>query len=320
MLTHTKVLPARVIGYLSTSHGVAIDYDPPPTRTASDRTTFEVLVGHDRIEHLVLQKAGAPPQMLRSPPVKTVPGGGFFQFIGIHLVGWVSVGESATAVFDRCLFSWPSRLHGEWTLGTSRLEVFGDSSSTAWTKDRAVGLAKDEVLAALFELNRANAKHVTLPEYYAKHKKNTVLILGSYSDDGIERLRQFERELSRLGLEPVLLIDVPDQEAQTLEQKVVMVGSLSRFVVVDDTEKSGHLTELRLCKDNGWLTIVLCPDGKASSAMSIAPGVLSNVIHEVSYNIGDPPKCLKAATEWAETKRAQIHAQLRNGYPWSIIP
>jgi len=120
-----------------------------------------------------------------------------------------------------------------------------------------------------------------------------------------------------LGYEPVLIMDVPDQPAQTLAQKVVTVGSLSRFVIIDDTEKSGHHSEIELCKANQWITVILRPDGHPSSSMSAGTSVTSNVILETSYSSGDIAGSLAESIRWAERKRDEIGRGLATHYPWA---
>jgi hypothetical protein len=313
-------LPARVVGYVSTQHGVAIDYDPPRERTGADVTTYEVISGSARIEELVLRHAGAPGAMFQAAPVFDISNGNRILFVGIHLTGPIRIAEDVEVVFDRCLFSWAVPGTTEWSLGTARLELYGNRRADNWSAAMAIERAKEEVLAALFELQRAELKGVSLQDYYAHYKEQTVLVLGSYSLAGMARLRRIKGKVAELGYEPVLISDVPDQEAQTLLQKVVMVGSLSRFVIVDDAEPSGHLTELVLCKANDWLTVVMRPNNVPSSAMSAAAAVLSNVILEVAYDPMTLEDVLPSALEWAEKKRTEIGSKLRAGYPFSNPP
>jgi hypothetical protein len=316
--THMAQLPARLTAYVSTQHGVAIDYDPNPADSGAGPIPVEVIVGSLRVEHLVLRHAGAPRAMLRSTRLLDVQGLNWL-WVGIHLGGPFEVRTGAHIVFDRCLFSWEERGRQVWSWGTSWLEIYGDRNADDWTPTKAVERAKDEVLSALFEYHRAQSKGLSLKEYYAKHRERSVLVLGSYSDEGMTRLRAIEHRLAELGYEPILLCDVPDQDAQTLEQKVVMVGSLSRFVILDDSEKSGQLAELALCKTNGWVTVVLQPSGHPSSAMSAAASALSNVIRETPYELGFIASALTSSVEWAEAKRVAIGRTLHAAYPW-IIP
>lgn len=134
-LLHTAALPCRVVGYVSTQFGVAIDYDPPEQRTGDEQTTVEIVVGSKRIEDLVLYKAGAPKRMLRAPPAFS--GIDHHWFAGIAFGGRVEMcDEQSAAVFDRCLFYWPPHADPanpngrEWYLGTAYLEMIGDRRKT----------------------------------------------------------------------------------------------------------------------------------------------------------------------------------------------
>jgi hypothetical protein len=316
--THLSQLPARVVGYVSTQHGVAIDYDPLPSSEAASEPVIEIVSGSARVEELVLRHAGAPRAMIEAPPVFDVVGANYV-FAGIHIGGRVRLGSQGHAILDRCLFTWTLPGGRRWTLGTSWLELYGDRSADQWTVAKAVERAKDEILAAQFEYQRAQSRGISLREYYARHREKTVLLLGSYSEPGRARLRAVASALTRLGYEPILISDVPDQDAQTLEQKVVMVGSLSRFVILDDSERAGQLAELPLCKSNGWITVVLQEGGRSSSAMSAAASALSNVILELPYSAGAIADVVPAATEWAEKRHGDLKYSLRHAYPW-IIP
>jgi hypothetical protein len=173
------------------------------------------------------------------------------------------------------------------------------------------------VLAALFELQQAEAKGLSLPAYYASEGRDrTVLLLGSYAAPGIERLRQLEAAVRAAGYEPVLISDVPDVQPHTLSQKVVAIGALSRFVIVDDTDPSGHLTEIGLCKTNDWITILLRPDGRPSSAMSLGLSLTNPSIREASYSGEGIADALPDHLAWAEQRRKELGRHLNKEYPW----
>lgn len=294
----------------------AIDYDPPHERTGTEVTSFDSVVGSQRIEDIVLRDA--PRAMRRSSPVITILGPNRLDFTGIRFEGPFRLkGDDIIVFFDRCAFTWGPFSAGGWFLGTARLEVYSDRSSANWTSGKAVARGTEEVLAALYELRRSEQKGVSLSKYYAEVRQNAVLILGSYSDSGLARLRTLAAAVRALGYEPVLIMDVPDLPAQTLAQKVVMIGSLSWLVIVDDTEKSGHLTEIELCRVNQWITVVLRQDGRPSSAMSAGMSVTSNVILEKSYAAGDITDPLNESLRWAESKREEVGQGLTPHYPWA---
>jgi hypothetical protein len=316
-LLHTARLPARVIAYVSTQFGVAIHYETPEDGAHLEETTFHAVRGSRRVEDLVL--AGAPRAPLEhSPPTVVIEGR--YWFLGIHLKAPFRIArENAEVVFDRCTFSLGDPKAPSWAMGTGLLEVYGNRRADNWTPDKAVSRAQEEVLAALFQLQRAQQNGVPLAEYITRFREKTVLILGSYSLEGLARLRAIQAFLRGMGYEGVLLIDVPDQEAQSLDQKVVMLGSLSRFLVIDDTEKSGHLKELSLCQENDWITIILRPGGRPSSAMTAGAAIFSTVILEASYEGSSIVLALPDAIVWAEERRNQVGSRLRPG-PWAAPP
>jgi hypothetical protein len=270
-----------------------------------------MIEGDDRVEDLVF--ADAPRFFRFGPPVIRIQDGRWW-ITGIHFTGGpfrIANDPNTHVVFDRCLFSSdPQPLLGWWK-GTVVLEIFGDRRSHLWNPDRAVVRAQQEVLTALFESQRAREKNVSVSDYIANYREKAVLVLGSYSDSGRPRLENIRHHLRGLGYDPVLLGDMPEQAAQTLEQKLVTYGSLVRFVVMDDSERSGHLAELPICRNNGWITILLHAGGRASSAMSEHASILSNVMLELDYGREDLPLRIQDAARWAEEKRVELHRQLQ---------
>jgi len=301
---HAALLPVRIIGYVSTRFGIAYEYE-----SGFDRTTYEIRSHSARVEDMIL--ADAPSAMKDAPPALEV-GSDRYWFIGFNLVGrFILTREQAHVVFDRCAFSWPLGVGRQWFQGTALLKVYGDRRADLWTPDKALVRAQQEVLTALFELHRARSKGLSLPDYARTYRKKVVLILGSYSSDGRARLTEIKAGLTDLNYDPLLVEDIEDLPGQTLQQKVVMLGSLARFVVLDDTEPSGHLTELRLCQENGWLTAVLRPRGRPSSAMSANPGLLSSVILEVNFDPKDLHLELAKVALWAERRHDELSGALR---------
>lgn len=172
------------------------------------------------------------------------------------------------------------------------------------------------MLAALFEINRAKQKHIPITEYITAHKEKTVLVLGDYDEAGSKRLESISSKLSQLGYDPILVKDVPDCPSQDLNQKVVLLGSLSRFVVVDDSSKSGHLKEVGWCEQNNWITILLRAGGQVGSWMTAAASLYSKVVLEHPYDPQAPLADLIQATDWAESVLVNLRQRLGSTYPW----
>jgi hypothetical protein len=142
-----------------------------------------------------------------------------------------------------------------------------------------------------------------------------VLVLGSYSDAGENRLQAISEAVRELGYDPLLVRDVEDYPGHSLSQKVAALGGISRFVIVDDTDASGHLAELSLCKSGGWITIVL-RFGRAGSYMSAGVSLDSNVILERAVDRDTLDESLRQSVEWAVLRLKEMRKDLQAIYPW----
>ncbi len=84
---------------------------------------------------------------------------------------------------------------GSWKRNIQYAQLFGTRKAEDWSIAQAVARAKDEVLAAIVEIQRAENGGVTLDQYIASHKERTVLVLGDYSTEGLARLNAITTEL-----------------------------------------------------------------------------------------------------------------------------
>lgn len=305
-LFHVSLLPAKVTGHVSTQFGTAIEYTP------SSETEFSVIRGSSRVEALLLNqplkhKGAAPLFIISAHDIK-------FSEISLDAQNpFVLVNEHCNITFSKCNFEYK-----KWKRFIHYAEVNGNRSSIYWSNENAVSRAKNEVLAALFELNQSKKKDISIGEYVESVKKKTVLILGAYDEPGSKRINKISEAVKSLGYEPVLIKDIPDIAQQDLSQKVNTIGNLVRFVVVDDSSMSGHLLEIQLCKQNSWITALLRKDGKGSSWMTKEASALSNVILELDYNEDNYGEVLHSVSQWAERKITELDDRF-SSYPWRNI-
>lgn len=187
-----------------------------------------------------------------------MPGCGFGNFA---LTGWFPFRlsrEEASATF------WRMRFESEalkWKRYVEYAEFYGDRHASRWSLEAAQNRARDEVLAALFESQRAGKVNKKIEEYVASFREKTVLLLGAYDSVGESRLTSIAACLKELGYEPVLVKDIPDFEHYDLAQKLTAIGVVSRFIIIDDSSPSGHLTEFEVCRTNRWVTLLLRANG-----------------------------------------------------------
>jgi len=133
-----------------------------------------------------------------------------------------------------------------------------------------------------------------------KSRAKTVLVLGSYREEGIRRLRLIEGVLFNLGYDPVLILDYPS-EPESLESKMLSFATMSRFVVLEGSIASGAIDEFSICKQNDLITAVLHEKGRMATAMQAHYSLEHLFIKFFPYQPDSLERSLRSATEWAET-------------------
>ena len=307
-LFHNSLLPAKIICYVSTQFGVAFEYVSAPS------TSVETIRGSARVEDLLVR---APKELRRVGPLLKIAGSNI-EVAHLTLANGFPFrlsGPQTNVTLQDVRFACEGL---NWAREVQYAEVYGDRSASTWSIAAAQSRAKDEVLAALLLLRKAKSKGLSLYDYVSSFQEKTILVLGSYDSEGEARLSNITKALRELGYEPILVKEVPDFEHYDLPQKVVVIGSISRFVVVDDSSPSGHLTEVELCKQNRWITILLRAHGRGASWMTAGASCFSNVILEKPYDPSDPTSALVESVEWAEAKLKELQTQLNKTYPWRI--
>lgn len=303
-LFHLALLPAEITGYVSTQFGVAIEYK----RAA--QTSIQIVRGSARVEDLFVQ---APSRMRNVGPAFRLggPGCGIAKLTLSGAFPFRLTSIDASVSFEDVAFE-----IGPWNRVVQFAQVFGNRSAAEWSVGKAESKAKDEVLAALLQLSRAHDRKITISEYIEDCKSRIVLVLGDYDHEGLPRIQALSASLVACGYEPILVKDIPDHPHHDLAQKVVAIGSISRFVVIDDSSKSGHLLEVQLCKQNTWVTVLLRADGVGGSWMTAGASHASNVIREMAYDAKSPDEAVRGAAEWAEAKLGELQRKFESTYPW----
>ena len=306
-LRHLSLLPARIVGYVSTQYGVAIEYIP------GDETFIKIVKGSSRVEDLLVQA----PKILRSigPLFRILaPNIGVFGVILADGFPFRLFASEASLSIGNVTFKYK-----DWKRDVFYAELYSNRLRVNWNKEKAISRAKDEVLAALVEIKQAKSKNISISEYIAKFKEKTVLMLGDYDAEGEKRLKILSDTIKNFGYEPLLVKDIPDNPYQDIAQKVVAIGAIARFVVVDDSSKSGHLREIEICKQNDWITILLRSGGSGGSWMTAGISHHSKVILEKDYDLSSPGAAISEIVGWAEDKLKEIKEKFDFTYPWRNV-
>ncbi len=305
-LERYRYIEQTTIGYVSTQFGAGFEYIPNGQKRISTQKSYR------RIEDLV---TGAPKRVQRLPVAIRVQGENcsikdlaFEDVFPFQLIA-----ETASVK----LISVRIKALG-WQRVIYLAEVYGERRADFWSESKAVARAKDEVLLALLDLKKAEKQSVTLEDYLRRFKERTVLLLGDFDSEGKKRLEAIQQALEDLGYNPVLLDEIPEVPNYDLTQKAVAVASVVRFVVIDDSSKSGHLVEFSSVVSNRWVTIILRLEGSAGTFMTHVISAYSNVVTEQRYTPDSLVEVLRRSTQWAEAKIKEVGKALESEYPWRV--
>ena len=150
------------------------------------------------------------------------------------------------------------------------------------------------------------------------YKPRRVVVLGDFQSEGRRRLDQIKDGLTQLRYYPVLVDEVEDIPHFDLGQKLVALGSSSRFVVMDDSSRSGHLAEFSQIVHEGWYVIVLRLKGSHSSYMTRGVAGRLQTMLEFEYEPDDLPWILAKAVGEIESRIGTRSTELSNIFPWNL--
>ena len=147
-------------------------------------------------------------------------------------------------------------------------------------------------------------------------KSKAVLILGQDTTE-IHRLRAIQTRLSDLGYTGLIVKDITDIEIQSVEEKVNMLASISRFVICENSTTSGYIDELKICANNRFVTALLQEGGKGATWMQADYSVDYPFIKTFEYPSSlDVSGKVDEAVKWAEQKLEQRRQEFNRLYPW----
>ncbi len=148
-------------------------------------------------------------------------------------------------------------------------------------------------------------------------RHGTVLVLGKDSGAGLKRLKIISAKLEESGYTPVLLKEIGELSSQSNEEKMLCVALLSRFVVIDDTEPSGHIAELTLLSRNRIVSAILRRTGHGGTYMQIDYDVdFSGFMRSWNYGERNLQEIVKEVVKWANETVDARAKKFKKLYPW----
>ena len=150
---------------------------------------------------------------------------------------------------------------------------------------------------------------------------DSVLILGKDTGPGLERLKRMETRLQELGYFTYIIKEQPDKGGESVIQKVMRYALSSKFVLIENTEASGHLYELpHVTKAAECVTAVLQEQGKGATWMFEDAYAKHRHWHKITYEPDGLEDAVDRAVAWAEQFLGEFRAYQAAKLPWLAKP
>lgn len=146
---------------------------------------------------------------------------------------------------------------------------------------------------------------------------DSVLILGKDTGRALERLHRIESRLQSLGYYTFIIKEQPDKPGEGLVQKVLRHALSSKFVIIENTEPSGHLYEIpHVAKSAECVTVVLQEEGKGATWMFEDAYAKHKHWKKLGYKENDLERAVDMATQWAEEFVRDFAKFQSRALPW----
>jgi hypothetical protein len=150
---------------------------------------------------------------------------------------------------------------------------------------------------------------------------DSVLILGKDTGAAMERLKRIETRLQDLGYYTYIIKEQADKAGESVVQKVMRYALSSKFVLIENTEASGHLYELpHVTKAAECVTVVLQEEGKGATWMFEDAYAKHRHWHKVTYKADSLEHAVEQAVAWAEEFLKEFRNFQTSVLPWLRKP
>ncbi len=145
----------------------------------------------------------------------------------------------------------------------------------------------------------------------------SVLVLGKDTGDALERLRRIASRLEARGYYAIIIKDQPDKLGESVMQKVMRYALSSKFVLMENTEPSGHLYEIpHVGKAAECVTAFLQEEGKGATWIFEDAFGKNQHWQKFVYAPGDLERIVDEAARWAEELIKEFGAFQQRVLPW----
>jgi hypothetical protein len=146
---------------------------------------------------------------------------------------------------------------------------------------------------------------------------DSVLVLGKDTGAALDRLKRIAFKLQELGYYTYIIKEQPDKAGESVVQKVMRYALSSKFVMIENTEASGHLYEIpHVAKVAECVTVVLQEEGKGATWMFEDAYAKHAHWHKLTYENNQLESAVEQAAAWAERFVRDFAAYQEANLPW----
>ena len=146
---------------------------------------------------------------------------------------------------------------------------------------------------------------------------DSVLVLGKDTGPALDRLKRIASTLQELGYYTYIIKEQPDKTGESVIQKVMRYALSSKFVIIENTEASGHLYEIpHVTKAAECVTVVLQEEGKGATWMFEDAYAKHRHWHKLPYNDTELEQAVERAAAWAEKFVSEFANYQAANLPW----
>jgi hypothetical protein len=146
---------------------------------------------------------------------------------------------------------------------------------------------------------------------------DSVLVLGKDTGPVLDRLKRIASKLQELGYYTYIIKDQPDKAGESVVQKVMRYALSCKFVIIENTEASGHLYEIpHVTKAAECVTVVLQEEGKGATWMFEDAYAKHKHWYKLPYNDTELEHAVELAAAWAEKFVGEFADYQAAHLPW----
>lgn len=147
---------------------------------------------------------------------------------------------------------------------------------------------------------------------------DSVLVLGKDSaGPPLDRLKSIAAKLEELGYYTYIIKEQPDKAGESIIQKILRYALSTKFVVIENSEASGHLYEIpHVAKAAECVTAILQEEGKGATWMFEDAYAKHRHWQKFTYKGGELPAAVEKAAAWADNFVREFAAYQEANLPW----